>query len=393
MSEPATDDAALADDPALADEFPLDPSLCYLNHAAVAPWPRRAREAVDRFCEENLRHGALHYPEWTRIEQRLRERLARLVHAESSDEIALLKNTSEALSVVAYGLDWRPGDSVVISDQEFPSNRIVWESLGERFGVTVRPARLDDPDRSPEQAVIDCLDAKTRLVSLSAVQYGSGLRLDLARIGQACRAAGVLFCVDAIQAVGALDLDVRAIAADFLMADGHKWMLGPEGIALFYCRRACLERLRLNQFGWHMVAHPGDYDRPDWRPAPSARRFEPGSPNMLGIHALDASIGLLLETGMTEVERRVLARQRYLARAIAGHGGYRLLSPTTPGQDAGIVTFTPRDGDPEALHARLARQGVCCAQRLGGIRFSPHFHTRRSDLDRALALLGIEGPA
>lgn len=208
-------------------EFPQEPGLIYLNHAAVAPWPARTAEAVRRFAEENLRVGALHYPRWLETERSLRESLRALLNAASTDDIALLKNTSEALSVVAHGLDWRPGDVVITARQEFPSNRVVWESLREQ-GVEVRLADLAEAD-TPEEALIALADERTRLLSISSVQYGTGLRMNLARLGRFCREHGILFCVDAIQSLGGLRMDVQAIQADFVMADGHKWMLGPEG--------------------------------------------------------------------------------------------------------------------------------------------------------------------
>jgi cysteine desulfurase / selenocysteine lyase len=284
-------------------EFPLDPGLCYLNHAAVAPWPTRTTRAVQAFAEENNHTGSRHYERWLATERDLREGLRQLINATSTDEIALLKNTSEALSVVAHGLDWSADDEVVISHLEFPSNRIVWESLA-RYGVKLRIADLYSRD-NPEQALLDCLTDRTRLLSVSSVQYGNGLRLDLPVLGKACRERNILFCVDAIQSIGTGPFDVQAIQADFVMADGHKWMLGPEGLALFYCRRERLESLRLNQFGWHMVAAVGDFDRKEWAPSPTATRFECGSPNLLCAHALHASIGLLLEVGMEQVAERI----------------------------------------------------------------------------------------
>ena len=365
-------------------EFPLDGDLIYLNHAAVAPWPRRTREAVAAFADENLHRGAAAYPRWLETERHLREQLARLIHAGSADDIALLKNTSEALSVVAHGLDWRPGDNVVISDQEFPSNRIVWESLREH-GVTVRAVDLASA-ATPEQALIAAFDNRTRLLSISSVQYASGLRLQLERLGEACARRGVLFCVDAIQSVGALGFDARAIGADFAMADGHKWMLGPEGLAFFYSRPAARERLRLHQFGWHMVEHAGDFERRDWQPATSARRFECGSPNMLGIHALSASLSLLLEIGMDTVEQRVLEHSRRLCAEIGAAPRLRLLSDPDDERRSGIVLFR-HDRLPSAdLYARLMQAGVICAARGGGVRFSPHFYTGGDSLRRAVRM-------
>src|SRR5690606_14744291 len=255
----------------LNDEFPQFDTLRYLNHAAVAPWPRRAAQAVSAFAEQNMTIGARDYPQWLKVEQRLRERLARLLNAPGSADVALLKNTSEALSFVAFGLDWRPGDRIVISDEEFPSNRIVWEALRPR-GVEVVEVSLAGDD--PEAALLAACDARTRLLAVSTVQYASGRRLDLPRLGDGCRAAGVLLCLDAIQQLGALPFDVQASGCAFAMADGHKWMLGPEGLGVFYCRADLREQLELHEYGWHMVEHLGDYDRRDWQPAPDARRFE-----------------------------------------------------------------------------------------------------------------------
>jgi selenocysteine lyase/cysteine desulfurase len=380
VSEPL----ALAGEPPVRDEFALSPDLLYLNHAAVAPWPRRTAEAVRAFAEENARQGARDYPRWLQDEAQLRELARALLHAPDTGDIALLKNTSEALSVVAYGLDWRAGDNLIITDQEFPSNRIVWESLANQ-GVEVRHAKLAGD--VPEEAIFSLGDARTRLISVSAVQYASGLRLDLAAIGAFCREAGILFCVDAIQQLGALDLDVSAIQADFVMADGHKWLLGPEGLALFYSRPAARERLALRQFGWHMTENPHDFEAKTWQPARDARRFECGSPNMLGMTALRASLSLLLEIGMSRVEKRLLENTAWLLQRLAQSPEIEILSPIQPGRYAGIVTFRHRRHSSAALFQELTRQGVVCAQRGGGIRFSPHFYTPREVLRRAVEML------
>jgi len=365
------------------DEFPLDPGLIYLNHAAVSPWPLRTAAAVQRFAEENMRRGASHYPRWMETEARLREQLRRLLNAASTDDIALLKNTSEALSVVAHGLAWQPGDNVVISNQEFPSNRIVWQSLQDA-GVETRCVDLVR-GASPEQALVDAMDERTRLLSISSVQYASGLRLDLARLGAACRERGVLFCVDAIQSLGALPLDVQACGADFVMADGHKWLLGPEGCAVFYVRPAVRDRLRLRQYGWRMVEDYLNFSSHDWQVAGSARRFECGSPNMLGIHALSASLGLLAEVGMDEVARRVLANSAWLMEALDAQPEVEVLTGHEAGRYAGIVTFRHRRVAAADLHQRLMARNVICAQRGDGVRFSPHFYTSRNQLEAAVA--------
>jgi selenocysteine lyase/cysteine desulfurase len=371
--------------PSLFDaEFALDPAILYLNHAAVAPWPTRTRDAASAFAAENARVGSLHYKRWMQTEAELRQRLATLINAPAVDDIALLKSTSEGLSVVAHGLHWEPGDTIIISDEEFPSNRIVWESL-RPLGVNVREVNLNAA-ASPEEALLDAVDDHTRLIAISSVQYGSGLRVDLETIGHACRERDILFCVDAIQSIGAVAFDVDRIQADFVVADGHKWMLGPEGLALFYCRAALRERLALHQYGWHMIEHMGDFGRREWEPASNARRFECGSPNMLGIHALSASVSLLLEIGMDEVERGVLANAETLFDLIERSHHLQCLTNRNTGRYAGIVVFSHDQYNAEPLYEALMDKGVMCAARGGGIRFSPHFYTSRETLERAVAI-------
>lgn len=365
--------------------FQLDEDIIHLNHAAVAPWPHVTAAAVKAFAEENARRGSIDYDRWLLREKDLRKRLALLINAGSEDEIAILKSTSEGLSLVAYGLPWSPGDNIVIPAEEFPSNRIVWQSLAG-LGVETRLipiTRLADP----EQALLDAIDSRTRLLSCSSVQYASGFRLELERLGHGCRQSGVLFCVDAIQSLGAMQFDVAALRADFVVADGHKWMLGPEGTALFYCRRERIDKLELKQYGWHMVQHAADFDSKEWQPHPGAQRFECGSPNMTGITALHASLGLLLDIGIPVVENQVLEKADYLRDRLSELGNIQILSPQQDARRSGIVLFKRTGVDTEVLYRYLQQHRVLCAMRGGGIRFSPHFYTPHSKIDEAVSLI------
>ena len=364
-------------------EFPQEPGLIYLNHAAVAPWPLRTREVVCQFADENVHTGARNYPRWLQKETQLRHQLQTLINAPSSADIALLKNTSEALSVVACGLDWRPGDNVVSSAEEFPSNRIPWQAQ-QKHGVLFK--EIDIRVAQPEQALLAACDARTRVLAISSVQYGSGIRLDLETLGSYCRERNILFSVDAIQSIGAMVMDVQAIHADFVMADGHKWMLGPEGIALFYSRPQARDRLELRQFGWHMAENT-DFGHRDWEVARSARRFECGSPNMLGIHALSASVSLLTEIGMEEVQRRVLENTALLFDSLGDIPGIRFLTPAAQACHAGIVNFTIDDVDMAGVHRELLQRQVICVYRGGGLRFSPHFYTPAENISKAVEIL------
>ncbi|MDD2056069.1 aminotransferase class V-fold PLP-dependent enzyme [Pseudomonas sp. GD03860] len=366
------------------DEFEQAPGLRYLNHAAVAPWPKRASQAVARFAQENVLLGARDYPDWMNMEQRLRERLMRLTNAPSTDDIALVKNTSEALSFVAFGLDWQAGDQIVISDEEFPSNRIVWEALANQ-GVEVVQVSLEGAD--PEADLLAACGPRVRLLAISAVQFASGLRLDLARLGQGCRERQVLFCIDAIQQLGALPFDVQAYQCDFAMADGHKWMLGPEGLGVFYCRADIRPSLKLSEYGWHMLEHMGDYTRTTWEPAHSARRFECGSPNMLGAAALEASLSLLEAVGMDQVAAALAERVSWLHDGLAAIPGVRLHSPQDPARRGGIVSFSIEGIDNLQVYQRLKQEQVVCITRGLGVRFSPHFYTPKPIIDETLAIV------
>lgn len=369
--------------PDLAKEFRLDPELAYLNHAAVAPWPERTARAVQEFAVENLRRGAQHYAKWLQVEERLKERLMRLLNAPSPDDIALVKNTSEGLSTVAYGLRWSSGENIVGIHADFPSNCVVWQSLS-RYGVEFRGVDVNAA-QDPEQALIAACDAKTRLLAVSSVHYASGLRLDLPRLGHFCRERKVLFCVDAIQSLAAVPFDLHANQADFVVADGHKWMLGPEGLAVFYCRPTLREELRLTQYGWHMLEHAGDYNRRDWQISQTATRFECGSPNMLGVHALEASLSLIEDVGIAAVQEALLANTDYLIEALGQFSDTTVVTPKSHARRAGIVTFlTPPNVDATRVYRRLMSAGVICAARGGGVRFSPHWYTSRTTLEKAL---------
>ncbi len=373
-------------------EFLIDPDIQYLNHAAVSPWPVRTANAVKQFADENVHSGATRYSDWLGIETKLRNQIKELLNAPSIDDIALLKNTSEALSVVACGIDWCDGDNIVSTDQEFPSNRIVWEAQAkhgvEFCEVDIMPPTVESNDLEyPESALISACDEHTRLLTVSSVQYGSGLKLDLAKLGQFCRDNNIYFCVDAIQSIGAHRFDIQAINADFVMADAHKWMCGPEGIALFYCRSEIRDQLGLNQFGWHMVEDTSDFTNKEWTPAKNARRFECGSPNMLGIHALSASLSLFDEIGMEHVEKLILKNTSYLIDILNNIDEINILSPTEEYRRAGIVTFKIESKDNTEIYTNLMKNKVVCANRLGGIRFSPHFYTGLNIIDRSLEIL------
>ena len=366
-------------------QFPILEHGLYFNHAAIGPWPRCTAEAVQNFADENMRQGSAAYREWIVREDNLRQGLAELTGAASADGIALLKNTTECISAVAFGLDWKPGDNVVLPAGEFPSNRLPWLAQTAR-GLEIREVDIRAAEHA-ETALLEAMDHNTRLLTVSAVQWNDGFRLDLQALGEACKRKNVLFFVDAIQQLGALPMDVEACRIDFLAADAHKWLLAPEGIAVFYCRDSARPELQLLQQGWHMVEHPWKFEREDWTPALSAKRFEAGSPNSIGQAALNASLNLLLDYGMANVGRRVLSNTDYLLANLEHLPGVRVSSHKAAERRSGIVSFTHEERSVLSLHRELTRAGVSVVVRGDSIRVSPHFYQGEKQLDEFLEIL------
>lgn len=333
--------------------------------------------------------GATQYLEWMEVEQELRQNIQILINAPSSEDIALVKNTSEALSFVANGLDWNAGDNVVIAKQEFPSNRIVWQSLATQ-GVEIRWVDLYQnlsEHNSPEDNLLASINNKTRLLSVSSVQYADGYRMDLKKIGDYCQQNNILYCVDAIQSIGALKFDVQEINADFAMADGHKWLMSPEGLGLFYCKKELRKQLRPSQFGWHMVENQFDFDSLSWSEAQSARKFECGSPNMLGIHALNSSIKLILERKIELIEQLLVKNSKYLVKKLETIPETVIRSNINSNRISGIISFRHKTIPSEVLYNELMAQRVICAMRHGNVRFSPHYYTSTAVMDGATEIL------
>ena len=370
-----------------SEQFPVVNRPVWLNHAAISPWPNAVIQAMRSFVEQNASCGPTGYTEWMRIEQRLRERLARLIGAESDDDIALVKNTSDGLNQIADGLNWQAGDAMICCAGDFPSNLLPWRRLQDR-GVEIREIAISDdhgrPLADPEAELIAALDDRVRLMAVSSVRYDSGLRLDLSRLGAACRQVGALLAVDAIQQLGALALDVQALPVDFVVSGSHKWLLSPEGLAVFWSSPNARAQLNPAQIGWRMWPDMFNFERKDWTPPAVARKFEPGTLNMAGIHGLDASVGLLLQIGMDTIEDELAKRIDHLVRGLNAMPDLRIITPSSARKQAGILSFqhSTKAAAP-TVHA-LHQLGIHCAKRGSWIRLSPHFYTPFEQLDLAL---------
>src|SRR4051794_36001259 len=364
-------------------EFPVARRWAYFDHAAVAPIPRRAAEVLRAWADDLERHGAVHWTDWERKREAARADAARLLNA-VPDEIALVNSTTHGIGLVAEGFPWRDGDNVVTAAEEYPSNIYPWLNLADR-GVTLRQVESRD-GRIWAEDLAGAIDDRTRVLTISHVEFATGFRNDLDALAELCDRRGVALFVDAIQGIGPLTIDVRRTPIDFLAADGHKWLLGPEGAGLLYVRRDWIERLRPLGVGWHSVV--GSYNAPanDFTLKPNARRWEGGTLNMPGLLAFGASLGLLLEIGPEPVSRRILDRAAAV-RDRARSAGWHVAGSTRPGDLSGIVALERPGVDPDAF-ARAARsRGVALACRRGRVRISPHVYNNDEDLDRLAAVL------
>jgi cysteine desulfurase/selenocysteine lyase len=361
------------------DLFPVTRNLVYFNHAAVGTLSTRACEAMERHARDQRDFGALHWRDWYAEIDRTKQAAGRLIGADAG-EIAILKNTSEGLSFVAQGLRWREGENVVTTALEFPSNWTPWKRLESR-GVECRVAALPDVEH-----LAPLIDERTRLVTISTVAFHNGYTADLDAIGELCESRNVLFCVDAIQSVGVLPTDVRRAKISFLAADGHKWMGGPEGAALFYVAAGKRELLEVLESGWTNVDRRGKFIGCPTDLLPDARRFEAGALNTNGIYGLRAALDLLLEIGIPAIAERAIAVTSVLADGLESIG-WTVESPR-PIRSA-IVAATPPAGEKSLLwwHRRLEEHGIVCAPREGMLRFSPHFYNDEPEVERVVAVL------
>lgn len=366
-------------------QMPVADRWAYLDHAAVAPISGPAHAVMEQWGRTALKDGAVRYADWVARIERLRSLAAESVGADPG-EIALLSNTTAGICLVAEGFPWKTGDNIVTRADEFPSNQYPWLNLTTR-GVEVRRLGVGDDGYLDLDRLADACDRRTRIVALSWVGYANGWRHDLDRVAQLVHDRGALLLVDAIQGLGVFPLDVRQTPIDFLAADGHKWLLGPEGAALFYCRREHLDVLRPLGVGWNSVVNAHDFNRIELALKPTADRYEGGSPNCAGLIALGASLELLTSFGFEAIAARVLELTDQACRRISAAGG-RILSNREGSHRSGIVTFALPGVDPQHVRRHCLERGVVLSCRGGGLRISPHAYNNDADLDRLIEAVG-----
>ena len=370
--------------PLLHPEFPILQRLDYLNHAAVAPIPARAAQALARFAAQAAEQGGDAWPQWAAALRGARQRAGELLGVHEN-EIGFVHNTTHGLLCVANSLRWRPGDNVVVTQGDFPANYHPWRNLGE-LGVALRQVVPRADHRFTVDDFLPLIDANTRVLAVSLASYATGFRMPVETLAEACRARGVLLCVDAIQAMGAMPTRVAELGCDFIVADGHKWLLGPEGIGILWMRPELDAQLNASMTGWVGRTRPWDYADMQQPLHAGARRFEEGSHNMLGATALGESLGLLLETGLENIWSAIERHTAHLREGLA-RGGWSVVSPAGEGERSGIIACTRAGYDPAAVLRALAARKIALAARGGFLRISPHFYNTAEQIERLLAAL------
>lgn len=366
-------------------QMPICENWAYFDHAAVGPLSRPAADAIRQFVDESTRQGDTVWPRWAARVEQLRTGAAELLGA-NPEEITVVPNTTAGINLVAEGFPWEPGDNVVIPEGEFPSNLLPWLNQRAR-GVEVRVV----PRRGREVRIDDLMghvDGSTRVIAASWVGFASGYRLDVSSLVARAHERGVLVFLDAIQGLGIYPLDVGEIPVDFVAADGHKWLLGPEGAGVAMIRREHLQRLRCTTVGWNSSAEPQAFSQTELTLRSDAARFEGGSTNMVGFAALGASLEMFLSVrrrfGQAALSDRVVELAGTIEERL-GRIGVSTRMPSEARHRSGIVTFDVEGVDPAAVRRVAAERGVALSCRDGGVRASVHVYHDESDLDRLLA--------
>jgi cysteine desulfurase / selenocysteine lyase len=364
--------------------FPITNEYVYLNHASVAPLSQPVRDAMLHALDSSMYHGARLSEEMDALQAKTRCSAATLVNAEPH-QIAFLRNTSDAVSAIANGISWCPSDNIVTTSIEFPANVYPWRRIAAAHGVALRAPDQQDGYVDTD-ALLKLVDERTRVVAVSWVQFSTGQRLDLRRIGRLCRDRDILFVVDAVQGLGALQLDVRADCVDAFAAGAQKFLLGPKGVSLLYLSNRALERVRPTVIGWTAVKGYSDYLSHDLDFRDGAVRFEGGTLNVPGICGAGEALDLFLRIGPHRIEEHLLALNDYLSQQLAARG-YRVTSPRAHHERSAILVCRHPELPSEQICAHLDARNIIVSARLDSLRIAPHFYNTRQDADALLAAL------
>jgi cysteine desulfurase/selenocysteine lyase len=365
--------------------FPVTERAIYLNHAAIAPPPRPTIKAIASYLADVSQNGSLNFRNWLAVKERTRRLVAGMLGARP-EQIAFVRNTSDGLSTVANGLDWRPGDNLVTFRNEFPSNIYPWLRAGDAFGVEVRMC-VERDGRIDLDELIALIDGKTRLVSVSQVQYASGFRADLERIGRAARAHDALLVVDVIQAMGVVPIDVQSELVDIAAGACHKWLLTPEGVGLLYLSDRAREKIRPTLVGWTSVPNPDDYNNFEQGWSQGTLPWETGTGPAGLIHGLEVSLKLLNQAGVAAIRDHLETLTDHLCERLQ-NSDYTVVSSRRPGEKSQIVCIQHTGSRSSLdLYRHLLQRNIVTAPRGDRLRISPHLYNTLEEIDELVEAL------
>ncbi len=367
----------------LRKQFPVTENYIYFNHAAIAPISISVKEKTNECLSRYCANGIVSNREFLQDVEQTRLLAANMINA-SPSEIAFVKNTTQGIQIAANGIHWEKGDNVLLPENEFPANVFPWLNLAEE-GIETRFIPLKD-ERFTVREIEHHMDERTRAISVSAVSFTNGFRCDLDEIGQLCKDRGVFFIVDAIQALGALEVNVKKSNIDLLSADAHKWLLGPQGIGFAYISKSMLDHLRVSNLGYKSMLNENEYLDRTIRLKPDASRFEEGTLNITGIIGLKASLELLLSIGISKIEKRLFEIVDLLSDKLLSKD-FVIKSPLGMHERSGIISFYHNNISTERIYENLFNANVVCALRDGAIRISPHFYNNTDDVDNFMNAL------
>lgn len=357
----------------------------YLNSAAVSPMPITAVKAVISQLMDVAGGGMLGYQNWVDTKNRARGLVAEMMKVRS-DQVAFTRNTSDGFSTFAAGLDWKPGDNIVSFENEFPANFYPWRRVRDEFGVELRlaPERMGRIDMDE---FISLIDSNTKVVAISAVQYASGFRADLERIGRSAHEVDALFCVDIIQGLGAMEFDLPAQFVDAACGASHKWLCAPEGCGIIYLSDRARERIKPTLVGWISVEEPWDFEDREQKFKSTALAWESGTGCSALFYGLEQSLKLLTDSGIGNIESYLSNLTDQLCDGVAGKN-YDIVSSRSPGEKSAIVCLKHRNGlSSNQIAKQLERQKIIVSPRGDRLRIAPHFYNNSEDIDRLLATL------
>jgi cysteine desulfurase/selenocysteine lyase len=365
--------------------FPITERYAYLNHAAVSAPPLPVVEAVQSQLRDVQQNGVVNYKNWIATKDRTRRGIAEMLNARP-EQVVFMRNTSDGLSTIANGISWQQGDNIVTFRQEFPSNIYPWLNIRDRYGVEVRMCE-EHEGRIDLNELIGLIDSRTRVVALSSVQYGSGFRTDLERVGRAAREHDALFVVDAIQSLGVIPMDVDAQFVDVAAGACHKWLLTPEGVGFLYISDRARARIHPTLVGWVSVQNPEDYNNFDQEWKEGALPWETGTGPTSLFYGLEAGLKILQAVGVERIKTYLFDLTDSLCEELTARG-YEVVSSRQPGEKSQIVCIKPKpEWTPMSVYAHLKRQNVVVAPRGERIRISPHFYNDQSDIDALVSAL------